>query len=136
MPTTLTPPAPTPYAQFRSRRSAYYARGAAVLPATEFYGKTNPRRTARLVSGEERGTLDAFSVDHGPGLMVLDKNRNGNGSRLLPFDGADCVGDSILLKHDQTGATLGRYFVVGIVEPDGAIIGHVPNRLLPVAVFK
>ena len=39
--------------------------------------------------------------------------------------------------HDQTGAQLGRYQVVGIARYDiGQMVGDVPDRALAYAVFK
>jgi len=121
--TALKPPAPTPYEQFRSRHLRYYADGAAVLPCTDVYGRFNPAQPA-----------GPWYDDHGPTFIVLDKERHGKGTRVLPD--FDPVGTYIWLKHDQTGASLGHYYVVGGVNEDGEAFGSIPNRKLSVAVFK
>jgi hypothetical protein len=42
-----------------------------------------------------------------------------------------------VFRHDQTGALLGRYQVVGIARYDiGQMVGDVPNRMLAYSVFK
>jgi len=106
------PPASTPYAVRQSRISRYYDsyEGCAVLPATSSFGKVNPREPWG------HALVDTTTV-----LLVLDKVPTGRGTRVVSgyMDSSDAlppeapVGTAINLRHDQTGARMGRFFIVG-----------------------
>jgi len=47
------------------------------------------------------------------------------------------IGDRVLVSHDQTRAFLGDYVIVGTHDfSSGEVKGEVPNRLIPLSVFK
>jgi hypothetical protein len=97
-----------------------------------------------LPTGEQMNPLHpegAVYFDRGQSVYVLrrlDVLRS-RPSRIVTTYGATdtAVGERVSVFHDQTGAFLGDYEIVGTHNfSTGAVVGEVPNRLIPQSVFK
>jgi hypothetical protein len=71
-------------------------------------------------------------------LRRLDVPRSRPSRVVTTFGATDtAVGERVSVFHDQTGAFLGDYQVVGTRNfSTGETIGEVPDRLIPHSVFK
>jgi hypothetical protein len=75
---------------------------------------------------------------------IMSKPERTRPTRVLISSGVlsgVAIGHMAAVRHDQTGALLGRYTVVGVVEYDALgevarVEGDVPDRKMAAAVFK
>ena len=98
--------------------------GAAVLPA----GRMNPRHPEQNEYHHESAVLYIMAKDGGKASRVLMSA--GHLGDKWP------VGSVHSLFHDQSGAQMGWYHVVGYVSAQGHMLGEVPDKSLAMAVFK
>jgi len=95
-------------------------------------------------------TGEQMNPSHPEGAVYFDKDQvvyvmrrldvpRTRPSRVITSFGriSNDIGDKVSIFHDQTGAFLGDYELVGIREyTSGRTQGEVPDRLIPHSVFK
>lgn len=109
------------------------------------YGSSLDQPAAVLPTGPGSRLNPRDMADHeyhtpGEGVTILRSNETGH-LRALDHEpsGAFQPGATVHLQHDQSGARIGGYGghdVVGAVYDDGKMVGLVPDKKLPYAVFK
>lgn len=126
---------------FFAEEKRYTGERPYVLPFGREYGKWNPRDVENHPFGQSwlGGTLALI-------CQRTDENRSFP-TRLIHTSGGpvpspdDRIGLSFTARHDQTGAKLGVYEIVGIVvyAPDGSVarlVGDVPDRKYSLNTYK
>jgi len=125
---------------FYDPEPCYRGEAPYILPLGRNYGKCNPLKPDTFPFGGS----DWLKGDSVFVLERLDKSRNGP-SRIVIGSGYGYaswrIGNEWTCRHDQTGAKLGEYRVVGIVVYDeqgqvARVEGNVPDKALSAAVFK
>jgi len=118
-----------PYSQKYNRYSRYEAWDF-ILPTGEQLNPSNPEGAVY------------YSPDQSVFVLRrLDVQRTRPSRVVTGYGRADSygvsVGDRVSVFHDQTGAFLGDYELVGTRDfSTGQSVGEVPNRLIPHSVFK
>lgn len=112
-----------------------------VLPFGKGYARFNPLDDADRENHEFGPTWTA-----GMTAIICKKDERENPTRLIWTSGYvrrgfDNIGERFVARHDQTGAKLGEYEIVGLAfyGPDGKLartIGDVPNRKFAQSTYK
>jgi hypothetical protein len=101
----------------------------------------HPNDTPLLPTRTRVKPLDAQANEYHDGIDVLyvfqnDKRFIGASSAgRLDYE-PYIVGRHTRIRHDQTGASLGFFKLVGIVNNDGTVEGEVPDESIAHYVFK